>query len=76
MNLTLSIDAELLKEARKAALEDDTTVNALVREYLQGLVEGKRRKDEAFLDEWRRLMDGNPVDTGAHSWTRDELHER
>lgn len=76
MNLTLSIDAGLLKEARKAALDMDTTVNALVRDYLKDLVGKKRREKEAFLDEWRRLMDDNTVDAGGHPWTRDELHER
>jgi hypothetical protein len=62
MDLTLSIDSRLLKEARKAALEMDTTVNALVRGYLQELVRKKKEEKELFLTEWRRLM--------------DELHDR
>ena len=44
MNLTLSIDDALLKKARLAALERDTTVNALVRSYLQSLVEQDQRE--------------------------------
>lgn len=37
-NLTLVIADELLKEARILALRQDTSVNQLVREYLEGLV--------------------------------------
>lgn len=76
MNLTLSINEKLLKEARKAAVEMDTTVNALVREYLQGLVQKKKAEQERFFEEWQRLMDEHPIDTGAVSWDRNELHER
>lgn len=76
MNLTLSIDDTLLKEARKAAIEKDTTVNAMVRAYLSELVEKHRNDKTAFLDEWQRLMDEHPIDTSKLSESRDELHER
>lgn len=76
MNLTLSINEKLLKEARKAAVEMDTSVNALVREYLKGLVQKKKAEQERFFEEWQRLMDENPIDTEAVSWDRNELHER
>jgi predicted HicB family RNase H-like nuclease len=36
-NLTLTIDDEVLKKARIHALERGTSVNALVREYLEQL---------------------------------------
>jgi hypothetical protein len=38
-NLTLTVDEELLRAARKLALDQDTSVNQLVRDYLAGLVE-------------------------------------
>jgi hypothetical protein len=33
MNITLSIDDDLVKEARKIAVERDTTLTGLVRSY-------------------------------------------
>lgn len=33
MKLTLSIDGNLLREARKVALEMDTSVNSLMKEF-------------------------------------------
>ena len=76
MNLTLSIDSQLLKEARKAALEMDTTVNSLVRDYLKEFVRKKIEESDLFLNEWLQLMESNAIDMKNRTWTRDELHER
>ena len=35
MNITLTLDDELVKEVRKIAVERDTTLTGLVREYLE-----------------------------------------
>ena len=58
-NLTLTLDQELLLEARKLALERGTSVNQLVRSYLASLVaeEGRPsgpRAVEGGLFEGRR----------------------
>lgn len=76
MNLTLSIDKNLLKSARKAAFDMDTSVNALIRDYLQELVDKQQQHENIFLDEWMRLMDKNTISMSERSWTREELHER
>ncbi len=76
MNLTLSINEKLLKDARKAAVEMDTSVNALVREYLRELVQKKKAEQERFFEEWQRLMNEHPIETEKISWNRNELHER
>jgi predicted HicB family RNase H-like nuclease len=39
-NLTLTIDEATLKQVRLRALEQGTSVNALVREYLTGYAAG------------------------------------
>ena len=43
MNITLSIDDKLVKEVRKLAVERDTTLTGLVREYLEKLASDRRR---------------------------------
>ena len=73
-NLTLNIDAALLQQAREAALRDQTSVNALVREYLKRYVDAKRRRFEA-LD----TLDAIAMRTNSSSevnWSRDDLHQR
>jgi plasmid stability protein len=55
-NLTLSLDDELLQKAREAALREHTSVNALVREYLERYVDARSRRMEA-LDALDALAD-------------------
>lgn len=73
-NLTLSVDDQLLQRAREAALRERTTVNALVREFLQRYADARRQRLAAIdaLDAVAvRIESGS---TG--SWTREALHER
>ena len=76
MNLTLSIDEKLLKSARKVALDMDTSVISLIRDYLLTLVEKQKEEKSMFLDEWIQLMDKNNIPMEERSWTREDLHER
>lgn len=73
-NLTLSIDDEILKRARIRALELDTSVNALVREYLTALVSDEREVAQSGL---LRLIDGSKAggEASARSWSRAGLYE-
>lgn len=34
MNITLSVDEEIVKKVRKMAIDRDTTLTAMVRDYL------------------------------------------
>ncbi len=53
-NLTLSIYSDLLKKSRKIAIDKDTSVNALVREFLEALV---RREIITTVDVINQLKD-------------------
>ncbi len=75
VNLTLTVDEEVIREARKIALDRNTSVNKLVREYLEGLVaeSGAQRRAMADLE---GLFCEKPFTVGTRHWSRDELHER
>jgi hypothetical protein len=75
-NLTLTIDGELLKRARMRALERDTSVNALVRDYLETLTGVDRTKDA--IDAFIGLAEDSDAGSGpeGRSWTREDLYER
>jgi len=75
-NLTITVDGHLLKQARMRALEDGTSVNALLRTYLEryaGVGETGRA-----LDGFARLALQSTATSGpgGRTWTRDELHDR
>ncbi len=74
-NLTLVVEEDLLLAARKIALDQRTSVNQLVRDYLATLVEepGRRRLARARL---KQMFETGLVTVGKKTWTRDELHER
>ncbi|MGA3020012.1 MAG: hypothetical protein ABSF62_23075 [Bryobacteraceae bacterium] len=74
-NLTLVVEEDLLLAARKVALDQRTSVNQLVREFLAVLVEqsGRRRLARARL---RQAFETGLVEVGDRNWSRDELYER
>ena len=73
--LTIRIDGEVLRVARARALAQGTSVNSLLREYLEAYAEtGDRRKEpvRALLNLASRTRSAR----GRRRWTRDELHQR
>lgn len=74
MNLTLSVDEETLKLARRRAEALGTSVNQLVRDYLNVLAGG--RDAEADAREFARLSMLSPGHSGGWKFNRDEIHER
>ena len=78
MNITLSLDDDLVKEVRKLAVERDTTLTGLVRSYLQELAtehakSGRRRREIEALEESFRTLQFN---MGEKTWKREDLYER
>lgn len=74
-NITLSIEEDVLQEARKIAAEQGTTVNAIVRASLGELVRRKKRTRDA-LKRMRELAEEGGMEVGKKTWNRDDLHER
>lgn len=74
-NVTLKLDADLLKEARVLAAEEGRSISALLADRLEALVRERKDYDRARRRALARLRKG--LDLG---WTpprsRDELHER
>ncbi len=71
-NLTISIDEGLLRQARIRALEQGTSVNALLRDYLTAFAGAADAQASALTD----LLALSAVSTarrGSSTWTREEL---
>jgi hypothetical protein len=49
-NLTITVDAEVLKKARLRALREGTSVNRLLRERLESYVKDDQRRRKAIRD--------------------------
>lgn len=74
-NLTISIEDDLLKRARIRAVEQGTSVNAVLRDYLEQFAGLKTQREEAAWIVLELSQTAQSGHTGTR-WTRDELHER
>ena len=74
-NLTLTFDADLLKAARRFALDHDTTVNEMVRGFLKQVLI-KKDPQKAAQAELERIFRECSVTVGKRDWAREDLYER
>lgn len=74
-NITLSVDEEVLAAVRRHAAERNSTVNALVREYLTNLAQHQDRARHARA-RLRQLSKQSQGRLGKRTWTREDLHDR
>jgi predicted transcriptional regulator len=80
MNVTLSLDDDLVKKVRKIAVDRDTTLTGMIREYLEKVAsedaaaeaERKRRAMEKLEEGFKRYE----FKLGKIAWKREDLHER
>jgi hypothetical protein len=75
-NLTVTVDARVLKRARMRALEDGTSVNALVGDFLQQYAgpDGTQAGLAGFVE----LASKSTASSGStgRTWRRGDLYER
>ena len=76
MNLTLSMDAQLLNDARAVALERDQSLTEMIRSYLKDVVNGWHLGRKAKARQLKEMFDRNPVYVGKRDWAREDLYER
>jgi hypothetical protein len=71
MNITLSVDEQLVTRARKRAQALGKSLNQLIRDYLQTIADDD---PERSIEEFKGLSGGG----NSRGWrfNRDEIHER
>ena len=72
MNLTLSVKEDVIKRARTVAEARGTSVNQLVREFLQSL--GGLSEPDREIEEFRWLSDEGRGRSRGWRFDRDEIH--
>jgi hypothetical protein len=80
MNITLSLDDKLVKDIKKLAVDRDTTLTGLVREYLEKLaaenaISGRKRREMEALERSFKQFHGK-LDFGKRTWKREDLYVR
>ena len=73
MNITLSVDEQVVTEARRIASAQGTSLNQIIRDYLNQLTQ--RDDPGRTIAELDSLWSESAFRSSGN-WTRDELHER
>ena len=74
-NITLKLDAALLREIKILAAKDGTSISALLTRRLEQIVRERRGYDRARRRAISRLREGMDLNWSKPR-SRDELHER
>jgi hypothetical protein len=74
-NITVAVPDDVYRAARVRAAERDTSVSALVAEYLASLTHGDA-EFQRLEDQQRRITDGIKRFSASNRVSRDDLHDR
>lgn len=75
-NITFKADDEIIKKARKVAIEKNTTLTRMLRDYLTSVAKMEDEKKSADLSRLEKTFEHHSQDMGERRWSREELHER
>jgi hypothetical protein len=75
-NITLSADEALIREARRQAALENTTLNALFREWLERYVVKDEESGKEAVRQYEELMERLSHINAGRKFTREEMNER
>ena len=75
-NITLKVDDEIIRKVRKIAIDKNTTLTQMVREYLVFVAERDSNQKTRSLRELERSFYELSRDMGKRVWRREDLYER
>lgn len=74
-NFTITIDEEDLKQARIAAVQQGTSLNAIIRNFIKEFISRNQRYQQA-TDRILKKAEASTFRSAGRKWTREELYER
>lgn len=74
--ITLTVDGETIKKIRKIAIDKNTTLTAMVRDFLESVAKSDLPEKERTLRNLRGSFKYLSRDMGKRKWEREELHEQ
>jgi len=74
-NITLSVDDRIIKKVRKIAIEKNTTLTAMVRDYLEQVAARDESEKQKTLDALSKSFGRLSRDMGKRTWCREDLYD-
>ena len=75
-NITLSVDDKIIRKVRKIAIDKDTTLTQLVRDFLASVAARGAAQRMRAVRELEMSFEQFSRDMGKRDWSREDLHER
>ena len=75
-NLTLSVDEDVIKKVRKIAIDKNTTLTAMVRDFLTSVANLDSQNRKESIRKLQASFETMSRDMGKRKWTREALYER
>jgi hypothetical protein len=72
-HITLSLDEEIVRKVRKIALEKDSNLTALVRDFLTSMAKRDEQRKKTALRKLKTSFKTLSRDMGAREWTREPI---
>jgi len=73
-NVTISIEEDL-KQARIVALQQGTSLNAAIREFVKSYI-GNTKHYQQVTDQILQKAEKSKYSSKGNKWTREDLYER
>lgn len=74
-NVTIALDDDLVRRARIKAVNEGTSINAVIRDFLTAWTSDSAERMVA-AERLRVAMAAGTYKSSASDWTRREIHER
>jgi hypothetical protein len=75
-NITLSVEDEVIRKVRKIAVDKNTTLTRMVREFLISVAERDAAQKTRTLKELEASFLELSSDMGKKDWVREDLYDR
>ena len=75
-NITLSVDEEIIKKVRKIAIDKNTTLTAMIREFLTDVANRDDHEKHDAIKKLQLTFKTLSRDMGRRRWKREVLYDR
>lgn len=75
-NITLSVDDDVIRKVRKIAIDKNTTLTKIVRDFLVSVAERDLEQRRRVVGQLEQSIKKFGRDMGKREWSREDLYER
>jgi len=75
-NITLSVDDEIIVKVRKVAIDKNTTLTQMVRDFLVSVAERNSAARMQATKELEKSFENLSRNMGERTWKREDIYDR